>query len=874
MYHAVSREQAIKGMLHTLRGSIIRGPPNNLDYLAAILDTPDFGAGVTLTSFLSMLDYRPAAIDVLQPGAYTTVQDLPGRPSVGKGIPHSGPMDPVAFQIANILAGNDRKTEGLEITLGGPELRFLGPAVLSLCGAPMEANIDGQPFPMWQRVPIEAGQILKIGKTAERGCRTYLAVYGGFPSVAHYFGSKATSPIVALGGYQGRQLAPGDLLGITKDPPSDVSRQNAGLPTHLVPTYTQKSTICAMVGPHDEGYLENIDVLYETEWTVSHNANRGGVRLEGPVPKWARTDGGEGGSHPSNIVEYGYPMAGLNFTGDQSVVFPIDAPNFGGFICALVVIYADWYKVGQLRPGDSVNFKRVSLEEALQARRSVNTFLDRISAAISANDTSAFQALPPLDTLAFIKSSTPSAWGSSTIQTLPPNPTSHQPQVTYLQAGDSHIIISYGPHSATTFDLNHRVRTSALERALITTYPIPSTGLITTVSCCTTLTLTFNPLILPRHDLLKTLLHLETTLGDLSHSSIPTRTFRLPLSFSSREQDQATQRYMQTQRPHAPYLPDNLAFVARNNAFSPARLKHIYTTGTFAAVVVGFYAGNTVSLPVDPRMRMSAPKLNPSRVHTPAGTVGWGGSLCSIYPVASPGGYQMNGRTLPIFAPFNLQFAAAAGRPAEGGVNPDVQRRSEYRPWLFNPLDLIRFEEVEETELDRLLERFDAGLYDFKVEEAVFDMREHNKMLEETAAEVKEIRAAQREAQAEMMAAEKQSLERWRREQEKQKAREADAAGNEASPGGTDLETLLSQPDTVAVQAPVDGSVWKLHVRQGDVVGVSQEVAVLEAMKMEISVKSPGESGVDAQVKVERVLVRQGDTVRAGGNIAVLRPAG
>ena len=222
-------------MKELLTQSSISGPPTNLEFLANILDDPRFKQGNTMTSFLKDFQYTPRAIDVISAGAYTLIQDLPGRPTVGKGVPHSGPMDPIAFQIANMLVGNPRTKEGLEITLSGPELRFVGPAIVALCGAPMEASLDDKPFPMWKSVRIEAGQKLKVGKTTGGGCRSYLAVYGGFPSVADYFGSKSTSPLVAIGGYQGRQLAPSDLLQITDKLPENFT--SSELPEHLRPVY-------------------------------------------------------------------------------------------------------------------------------------------------------------------------------------------------------------------------------------------------------------------------------------------------------------------------------------------------------------------------------------------------------------------------------------------------------------------------------------------------------------------------------------------------------------------------------------------------------------------------------------------------------------
>lgn len=305
-----------------LERSKVSGPPNNLDFLASIMQNGEFQSGNTLTSFLGGYDYQPRVIDVISAGAYTLVQDLEGRPSVGKGIPRSGAMDPVALAIANILVGNHRAKEGLEITLSGPELRFVGPAVIALTGASIEATLDGDPFPMWSRKHIKAGQRLKIGRTTAGGCRSYLAVHGGFRSIADYFGSKSTSPLVAIGGYQGRQLAPGDQLELVKETPEALSGHPT-LPETIRPSYSSPWKINALPGPHEEGYLteEDIEMLYSTEWKVSHNASRSAIRLIGPVPKWAREDGGEGGSHPSNLVEYGYSVGSLNWTGDEGCIF-------------------------------------------------------------------------------------------------------------------------------------------------------------------------------------------------------------------------------------------------------------------------------------------------------------------------------------------------------------------------------------------------------------------------------------------------------------------------------------------------------------------------------------------------------------------------
>ena len=378
MFHAATRDKAVEGLRKLLVGSLICGPPTNMDFLSAILLDERFVAGNTLTRFLDGFQFNPSAIDVISSGAYTLIEDWPGRPTVGRGFCHSGPMDPVAFRIANALVGNPVGMEGLEITLSGPDLRFLSAAIVSICGAPVDVKLDGTSVPMWTRLKVTAGQQLTIGKTSTVGCRVYLAVYGGFPNIAKWFGSKATSPMVTVGGYQGRQLASGDLLSITSQIP-DV-RGDLSIPESLVPAYSSNWELLAMPGPYDHGYIqpESVDMLYKTEFVVSHNAARGGIRLIGPKPKWARSDGGDGGAHPSNVIEYGYPMGGLNWTGDDPVMFPVDAPDLGGFVTSTTTTKGDLWKLGQLKAGDKLRYKPVSWEGAVQALADTEEFIRAI----------------------------------------------------------------------------------------------------------------------------------------------------------------------------------------------------------------------------------------------------------------------------------------------------------------------------------------------------------------------------------------------------------------------------------------------------------------------------------------------------------------
>ncbi|KAK0931584.1 hypothetical protein LTR29_016353 [Friedmanniomyces endolithicus] len=822
MNHAKTREAAIKGMDILISRSMICGPPTNLEYLAAIMQDKTFQSGHTLTSFLKTFDFAPSVIDVISAGAYTLVQDLPGRPTVGKGVSLlMGPMDPVALSIANMLVGNEKGKEGLEITLSGPELRFLGPAIVALTGAPMDFTLDGSAIPMWTRKHIKAGQKLKIGKTTGGGCRSYLAVNGGFPKVADYFGSKSTSPLVAIGGYQGRALAPGDLLAMVDEIPKNLGG-HPSVPQHLRPQYPTSWEIMAMPGPHQEGYLteEDVDMIYSSELKVSHNASRSGIRLVPPcAPQWSRKDGGEGGSHPSNLVEYGYPLGTLNWTGDDPCIFPIDCPNFGGFLSSTTVIRADWWKLGQIKAGNTMQYKRVSLEEALSLRKKVEEYLVAIQKAI---ESGSFEGVQTLEATY----SPSGAYGKAVVAERPAK--GNEPQVRYRQGGDDHLLVEYGNEQ---FDLNHRCRVTALEKVLRGP-DAPAwlkETLTNTVGCCTSLLLFYDGAKLDRERLVKYLQSLEDQLGDLSKIKVPCRRFRLPLSFESKEQTEATQRYMETQRPHAPYLPDNLEFTAKNNAFSPDQLKYNLLNGTLMTVVVGFFCGNTVSLPVDPRMRMASPKTNPSRVFTPEGTFGWGGSCGSIYPVDSPGGYMMLGRTVPCFDYLGYKDGF-----------------SLEKPWLFQDFDLLTFYQVTEEELNEKLGYFRSGRYKFEWDDVEFDMAEHNKLLQDTAGEVKQLREKQTKVQDELVAAENESLQKWREDKEKDKVDEST------------VDALLADPAISTIDSPMDANVWKVLVDEGAEIKPNQE----------ISVQAPGDL---KKGKVEKLLVRPGEIVKAGGRIALIR---
>ena len=357
----VDRPDAVAKLRAALAATHFDGIETNLDYLKTIAGTETFRVGGFTTRFLSTVNYRPHALEVLEPGTQTTVQDLPGRLGYWNvGVPPSGPFDPLAFRLANETVGNEAGAAGLECTLMGPTLRFHSAVTIGLSGADMSATLDGVPVPRCQALEVAAGATLRMGAVVGPGCRAYLAVLGGI-DVPEYLGSRSTFILGKFGGHAGRALRTGDLLrfGPAGTAPA-AAVQNVPLQNDW--------EIGVLYGPHgapDFFTAEDIDMFFATAWKVHYNSDRTGVRLVGPKPGWARKDGGEAGLHPSNIHDNAYAVGSVDFTGDMPIILGPDGPSLGGFVCPATVVHDQLWKIGQLKAGDTVRFRRAGDEPAV-----------------------------------------------------------------------------------------------------------------------------------------------------------------------------------------------------------------------------------------------------------------------------------------------------------------------------------------------------------------------------------------------------------------------------------------------------------------------------------------------------------------------------
>ncbi len=311
------------------------------------------------------------AIEVIDGGMLTTIQDL-GRYGYQRyGVPTSGALDLFALRAANRLVGNDDDAAGLEVTLLGPRLRFVVPATIALTGADLAARLDGQALPRWQTVLVAAGAVLSFGEPGD-GMRAYLAVAGGI-DVPVVLGSRSTYTRSKLGGVEGRPLKGGDVLEVCGDRPvllGGILR----LPEASRPDYGHEHALRVVLGPQDDRFsARGIETFLSSTYTVTPQSDRMGYRLTGAAIEHL------GGP---DIVSDGTPFGAVQVAGDGvPIVLLADRGTAGGYTKIATVIGPDLPRLAQATPGDAVTFARIDLDAAYAAVREQERRLGTIAPA-------------------------------------------------------------------------------------------------------------------------------------------------------------------------------------------------------------------------------------------------------------------------------------------------------------------------------------------------------------------------------------------------------------------------------------------------------------------------------------------------------------
>ena len=832
LVHANDRDEARAKLQAALAHTHIAGLQTNLELLRQVLVAPQFVAATHDTRLLSEMLVTGRGCEVLAAGTQSTIQDYPGRVGYWDvGVPPSGPMDDYAFRLGNRLLGNPTTAAGLELTAVGPTLKFRAAARIALTGAAMSARLDGAPVPFWRAVDVAAGQTLTQGAVEGPGMRSYLCVRGGF-DVPAYMGSRATFTLGGFGGHGGRALRVGDVLTfgaavLTPWVAGDEALHQE-LPETVQPVLGSEWTLRVVNGPHGtEEYFATADLaaLFAANWQVHYHASRTGIRLIGPKPVWARSDGGDAGLHPSNIHDNAYAIGAVDFTGDMPVILGPDGPSLGGFVCPVTVIQADLWMLGQMRAGDRVRFAPVSaaaaVELAVQRDRQIATLGAGAADASSADGAAAPRLATPQQSVSGAEDPVLQRFGTGAAQ------------VTVLASGERNVLVEFG---APELDLRLRLRAEGLRRWLIANH---RPGLLELTPGSRSLQIHYDPVHLRRATLLGLIATAVREIGDASDLRVPSRIVHLPLSWDDPATRLAIERYSQSVRADAPWCPSNIEFIRRINGLrAQADVQNIVFAASYLVLGLGdVYLGAPVATPVDPRHRLVTTKYNPARTWTPENAVGIGGAYLCVYGMEGPGGYQFVGRTLQMWNRF-------PERARDGNFAVD-------RPWLLRCFDQIRFFPVSAEELQQIRTDFPLGRYRLRTEDTTFSLPEYEAFLHREAGSIAAFRATQQAA----FAAERS---RWH---------ESGVEYVVEPPGADAVESIELEPGLTPLTSAVAGVVAALGVVVGAHVIAGATVATIESMKMEIPLLS------ERAGRVARLLVRVGDAVQPGQTIALLEDA-
>lgn len=322
-------------------------------------------------------------LKIIKPGLTSTIQDL-GRPGYyNVGIPITGGMDQYALRMSNLLVGNDEGAAVIECALLGPVIEFQANTVIAITGARATPRINNNEMPLYESFNVQKGDVLSFDFILE-GARLYIAISSGI-DVPLVLGSRSTYPIGAFGGFKGRALQAGDVLSVLD--PSKKALAGKKVPEKLIRRAPKEQQLRVLPGLYNYRLKpESEEAFYYDTWTVGTEADRMGYRFAGGkhLQFKDRTPPFGAGSDPSNIVDSGYPYGSIQVPGGQEpIILHRDAVSGGGYAQIGTLISADMDLVGQMQPNYKARFVRVTMEQALAARKEKQKQLQELRSVLS-----------------------------------------------------------------------------------------------------------------------------------------------------------------------------------------------------------------------------------------------------------------------------------------------------------------------------------------------------------------------------------------------------------------------------------------------------------------------------------------------------------
>jgi len=312
-------------------------------------------------------------IKIIKAGMLTTIQDL-GRYGLQRyGMAVSGAMDSYALRLGNCILGNPDNEAAIECTVLGPIIYFEQAQLICLTGADLSPKVDGQPLPMWQPVPIEAGSLLSFGRP-NSGCRAYICFRGGL-DIPEVLGSRSTYSKGQIGGWQGRALHEGDRIAFRHHYTGKDSLFHWSMDPGLYPDLTTE-VIRVLNGPQrDQFESDSLQNFFSDVFTISKNSDRMGYRLQSrPLQLKEKKE----------LLSTAVTFGSIQVPPDgNAIILMADHPTTGGYPVIGQVATVDLPLLAQKGPEDSIRFERIDLDEAQNLLKQRQIQLIKLKRAIA-----------------------------------------------------------------------------------------------------------------------------------------------------------------------------------------------------------------------------------------------------------------------------------------------------------------------------------------------------------------------------------------------------------------------------------------------------------------------------------------------------------
>lgn len=311
-------------------------------------------------------------IRIQNPGVLTTVQDLGRLGYQAYGVSPAGALDCRSASLANILVGNEENEGTLEITLGGASMIFDQDNVIAVCGAPAPITVDGISAELGQAFTVHAGQTLSF-QYAFRGMRTYIAFAGGL-AIPMVMGSQSTHVKSGVGGFEGRMLRKGDVIGFRSPIPRLPRQEQRHTMLQSWPKAGETADIRILLGPQEDSFtLAGLKTFLQNTYEISVHSDRMGYRLLGEPIEQKNT--GEGITDGVVFGSIQVPPSGL------PIIMMADRQTTGGYSKIATVITEDLPLLAQCPPGTRLRFIQTTVEAAqrlcVERREKLNTLVSQ-----------------------------------------------------------------------------------------------------------------------------------------------------------------------------------------------------------------------------------------------------------------------------------------------------------------------------------------------------------------------------------------------------------------------------------------------------------------------------------------------------------------